>query len=184
MGFEERGKALEEAFFAKKNKELLEQVKKNLAASGQRDELLAATGITEEDMLDRILALGINAQSLTAMTIVPLVLVAWADGNVAKEERSAVLSGANQSGIEPDSTAAKLLEGWLSEEPDDSLAETWKAYTKAVCEKLGAGDRLALKEQVIGRSKAVAEAAGGFLGLGSISAEEQQVLASLAAAFE
>ena len=36
MGFEERGKALEEAFFAKKNKELLERVKQDLDAASQR----------------------------------------------------------------------------------------------------------------------------------------------------
>jgi len=184
MGFEERGKALEEAFFAKKNKELLEQVKQDLDATSQRAALVAATGIREDDLLDRLLAIGINTESLTAMSIVPMVLVAWADGKIDAKERAAILSGADKSGIKPDTLAAKLLEGWLSDQPDDSLAAAWKDYMQAVCGKLAAGDKVKLQEEVIGRSKSVAEAAGGFLGLGSISTQEQRVLDSLNAAFK
>ena len=184
MGFEERGKALEDAFFAKKNVELLEQVRKDLNAKENRSELKEATGIDEDDMLDRILAVGVNTESLAALTIAPMVLVAWANGTVAAKERDAVMTGAAKSGITSDSVAGKLLQGWLDEQPGDDLATAWKDYTKAICEKLQAGDQAKLKDQVLGRSKKVAEAAGGFLGLGSISAKEAQVLDSLTSTFE
>ena len=184
MSFEERGKALEDAFFAKKNRELLEQVKQDLAEKEQRAKLKEATGIGEDDMLDRILSLGINVETLTAMTVAPMVLVAWADGTMDQKEREAVLSGAEKSGITADSMAGKLLQGWLEDAPDDSLSTAWQDYTKAICEKLQAGDQVKLREQVLGRSKKVAEAAGGFLGLGSISAKESAVLDKLKATFE
>lgn len=184
MSLEERGKALEEAFFAKKNKELLAQMKQDLDASTQHAALKQATGIAEDDMLDRILATGINSESLAAMSLAPMVLVAWADGELAADERKAIVSGAVESGIQPDSTAGRLLSGWLTDPPDQSLASVWIEYTKAMCEKLQAGDKAKLKDDVIGRSKRVAEAAGGFLGLGSISAKEQEVLNALSAAFE
>ena len=80
MSIEERGKALEEAFFAKKNKELLQQVKQDLDSAKQREALKTATGIAEDEVLDKILAIGVNAESLAAMSIAPMVLVAWADG--------------------------------------------------------------------------------------------------------
>jgi len=184
MGLQERGKALEEAFFAEKNRELLEQVKIDLCAKEQRAALKEATGISEEDMLNRILALDIQVESLAAMTIAPMVLVAWADGSIDIKERDAILSGAEKSGIEPDSTAGKLLRTWLTDEPDDNLKAAWVEYTKAMCEKLQAGDQAKLKEQVMGRCKKVAEAAGGFLGLGSISTKEAAVLDSLAETFK
>lgn len=184
MSFEERGKALEDAFFAKKNRELLDKVKEDLNATEQRADLKEATGITEDDMLDRILATGVNSESLAAMSIAPLVLVAWSDGSIDTKEHEAIASGAEKAGIKPGTTAYQLLQGWLTEKPDESLKDAWVDYTKAVCEKLQAGDKVKLSEQVLGRSKAVAEAAGGFLGLGTISAKEQATLDALTAAFE
>lgn len=184
MSFEERGKALEDAFFAKKNRELLAQVKKDLDVTENRSALKEATGITEDDMLDRILATGVNAESLAAMSIAPLVLVAWADGSINTKEHEAVASGAEKAGIKTGSTAYQLLQGWLTDKPGDDLMSVWSEYTKAVCEKLQAGDKVKLSEQVLGRCKSVAESAGGFLGLGSISSKEQAVLDALASAFE
>lgn len=183
MSFEERGKALEDAFFAKKNRELLEKVKQDLDVKTQRAALKEATGITEDDMLDRLIATGVYAESLAALTIAPLVLVAWADGTIDTKEHEAVASAAEKAGIKAGSMAFQLLQGWLAEKPDESLAETWILYTKTMCEKLQAGDKVKLSEQILGRCKSVAESAGGFLGLGSISAKEQAVLDNLAAAF-
>lgn len=184
MGLEERGRALEEAFFAQKNKELLTQVKQDLNAAEQRDGLKEATGISDDAILDEILAMGVEAESLAALSIAPMVLVAWADGSIAEEEREAIMSGASKSGITADSTAGKLLAGWLSEQPDSSLQRVWADYTQAVCEKLQAGDHVKLRDRVMGRCQEVAQAAGGFLGIGSISAKEQEMLAALEKAFD
>jgi hypothetical protein len=50
---------------------------------------------------------------------------------------------------------------------------------------LGESERESLKNQILGRARSVAEATGGFLGLGSrISNEEEIILAELAKAFE
>ena len=184
MSIEERGKALEEAFFAKKNRELLEQVKADLDTKAKRDELKAATGITADSVLDGLIAIGVNAESLAALSIAPMVLVAWADGSIAEKEREAIMSAAEKEGVTSSSTAGKLLDGWLDERPDDDLAEAWKGYVEALKLKLPAGDQVKLGEQIMGRCKGVAESAGGFLGLGSISAEESEVLKMLKATLE
>ena len=184
MSFEERGKALEEAFFARKNQELLADFKAVEDAKQHRQALKESTGIAEDDMLDRILGLGVDAETFMAMSIAPLVLVAWANGSVEDKERQAVMSAAGKAGIGVDSSTGQLLQGWLESQPDDVLMATWKDYTNAICEKLQAGDKTKLCEQLIGRCKTVAEAAGGFLGLGSISAKEQAVIEALQAAFE
>jgi hypothetical protein len=50
---------------------------------------------------------------------------------------------------------------------------------------LSGSERESLKQQILGRARSVAEATGGFLGLGSkISSEEEIILAELAKAFE
>ncbi len=54
----------------------------------------------------------------------------------------------------------------------------------ALCSTLSAEPKQALKEQVIGHARGVAEAAGGFLGLGSkVSSKEKAVLDDLEQAF-
>ena len=181
---EERGKALEDAFFANKDRELMAKLKEDLDAGKNRQALKDATGIQQDDVLDRILALGVNGESLAAMSIAPLVLVAWADGKIDAQERKAIISGAEQAGLETGSHAHQLLLSWLSDQPDDTLQDGWAAYTQALCETLSAGDQVQLQETVLGRCQKVAEAAGGFLGLGSISSKEQAVLEQLKRAFE
>ena len=179
MSIEERGKALEEAFFAKKNRELLEQVKIDLDTETQRDALKAATGVTADTVLDSLIGIGVNSESLAALAIAPMILVAWADGSISDKEREAVVSAAEKAGVEADSTASKLLSSWLEEKPSDELADTWKEYVGAVKLKLPAGDQVKLGEQILARCQTVAESAGGFLGLGSISAKETALLEML-----
>ena len=184
MSIEERGKALEEAFFAKKNKELLDQVKSDLDITTRRDDLKQATGISDDGVLDELIGIGVTSESLAAVSLAPLVLVAWADGTVSDKEREAILTSAEQAGIKADSAAGKMLSGWLTEQPDADLAQTWKDYTQAIGEKLPAGEKVKLGEQLLGRCNKVAEAAGGFLGLGSVSVKEKAVLDMLKSTLE
>lgn len=184
MSIEERGKALEEAFFAKKNKELLDQVKSDLDINTKRDDLKTATGITDDGVLDALSGIGVTSESLAAISIAPMILVAWADGSINDKEREAVMSGAALSGVKADTAAGQMLSGWLTEEPGESLAESWKAYIQAISEKLPAGEKVKLGEQLMERCKKVAEAAGGFLGLGSVSAKENDVLDMIKSALD
>ena len=176
MSIEERGRALEEAFYAKKNAELLGQVKLDLDTKSKRDDIKSATGITDDTVLDSLIGIGVDSSSLAAISIAPMVFVAWADGSINDKEREAVMAGAEKAGISADSTAAKMLSGWLTEKPDASLTEAWKGYIDAINLKLPAGDKVKLGEQIMARCSSVAEPAGGFLGLGSISTKEKAIL--------
>ena len=68
--------------------------------------------------------------------------------------------------------------------PEAELLVAWKGYVKALTEALGPEERRSLEQDVLGRARAVAEAAGGFLGLGNpVSDAEQRMLEELAGAF-
>ena len=181
---EDRRKALEEAFYIKKNRELMNKIKEDLNAELHRDELKKVTGIDDDDILQRVLDIGVNVESLAAMSLAPLVLVAWADGNIDGREKKAIIAGAERAGLAADSAALALLLGWLEEEPDETFQEVWTNYIQALCASLTAGDQVRLRETVLGRCQRVAEAAGGFLGLGSISTQEQAMLNQLNLAFD
>lgn len=184
-GMQERGRSLEEAFFKKQHEAQLEKLRRKQEQAEAREALAAASGITDDpELLDRLAALGIHAETLAALTLIPLVEVAWADGKMEAREREAILKGAESSGIAPGSPSYGLLEIWTHDRPARELMDSWKAYIGALAAELSADQKWHLEERIVGRARAVAEAAGGFLGLGNkVSAEEERVLQELEAAF-
>jgi len=181
----DRKKALEESFFAKENARLLERLKSESKEQEAAAALAAVTGMNDRDVLEQLVALGIEADTWAAISLVPLVEVAWANGKVEPKERRAVLSAAEAGGIAPGSPSHQLLERWLDHRPDGRLMKAWGEYIVDLCANLGDGEKTLVKEDIIGRARAVAKAAGGFMGLGSkISAEEEVVLRQLEKAFD
>jgi len=181
----DRRKALEEEFFRKENERLAAELRlKHLTESSKAD-LRAVSGIEDEAVLEKLVELGIGAGTLAAMTLVPLVEVAWADGRMDAKEHDAILKGAAAQGVEPGSEAHALLADWLENRPPPRLLAAWRDYVGALCDEMLPEDRQKLKREVLSRARTVAEAAGGFLGLGGkISDEEQQVFGILETAFK
>lgn len=176
----DRRKELEESFFRAQNEKLLEKLKADTQKEHDKEALKKVTGIADVAVLNRLVSLGIRVETLTAFTLYPLVEVAWADGSVDEKEKRAVLQAASQAGIAQGSVAYALVEGWLSLQPPKALHVAWFNYVKALCGQLTSQERLALQTEVLGRARAVAEASGGILGLGSkISATEAEVLTRL-----
>lgn len=180
----DRRKALEDSFFDKQDKALMQKLRQQRESEARRDALAAASGIRDAAVLDKLVASDISPETLAALALVPLVAVAWADGTVEPKERDAVLAGAEQTGIEKRDVGHALLEGWLAERPGDELLEAWREYVRGLHGTLDAVALAALKRDVLARARAVAEAAGGFLGLGrKVSSEEEAVLEDLERAF-
>jgi hypothetical protein len=143
-----------------------------------------ATGIDDSDLLARLAELGIRPETLAALTLIPLIETAWADGVMHATERDAVLRGAASSGIAPASASYRLLELWTVERPAPEISAIWREFIAAIASALNDRERAALRTKVIGRAWAVANAAGGFLDASpGVSAEEHAALDSLEAAF-
>ena len=143
-----------------------------------------ATGIDDPDLLARLAELGIRPETLAALTLIPLIETAWADGVMHAKEREAILRGAATSGITPQSASYRLLELWTIEQPAGEITAVWKEFIAAIAKSLSARERAALRSKVIGRAWAVARAAGSFLdATPSVSAEERAALDALEAAF-
>ena len=69
--------------------------------------------------------------------------------------------------------------------PAAGYLEAWGASMVALCAQLEPHEREAMRREVTGRARRVAEATGGFLGLGNrVSIDEQKVLDELGKAFE
>ena len=181
----DRQKALEEQFFAKQSEELKRRLRQKREQEETATSLSEVSGITQRDVVARLVALGIRAETWAAVSLVPLVEVAWANGVVEENERRAVLSAAEANGVTPGSAAHEMLESWLLHRPDAGLLQAWGEYIVALSASVAPAQTSALRDEILGRARHVAEAAGGFLGLGNkISPEERIVLEQLEKAFE
>ncbi len=182
--WEDRRKGLEEEFFAKKNRELIDKIREKEAQEQARKELLVMTGIQNEEVLNHLIEVGVTPSTMIALSMVPLVLVAWSDQMLEPEEVNAILNAAEENGIVADSPAYELLMSWLNRVPGPKLFESWKDYIAALRKVMDPDAFRQLGTELMNQTKKVAEAAGGFLGLGrKISTSEKDELRRLADVF-
>lgn len=179
-----RGKVLEDEFFHKENQRLIEKLRQMKRMEESKEALAEASGITSDAILESVLELNIHAQTVAALAIVPLIEVAWADGHLDEKERQAILAAAHASGLQKGHAAYELLESWLAHQPQPKLLKTWGHYIQELCGQLNQEERKSLEVYLLGRARSVAEASGGFLGLGfKVSRAEADVLQTLEKAF-
>lgn len=176
--FADRGRALENAFFAKKDKELLEALRSNLqSCQSVRDELAAVSGISDIAVLDQLAEQNVEAATLAAVVLIPLVEVAWVDYVMDKREKAAVLDGVKSTGLDESHACFALLKSWVDEKPGPELMENWRTYVSELKPLLNSSAMEKIRSSIVQRAREVALAAGGILGLGNrIAAAEQALL--------
>jgi hypothetical protein len=175
----DRRKALEEAFFAKQDAKVIAKLRAEREKSLAIAALKSASTIEDPELLAKLVDLGIDARSWTALALVPLVEVAWADGKVEPKERDAILAAAREHGVMAGSPGHALLEGFLATRPEPAVFATWGSYVTELVANLSAEDRAAMRARLVERARKVAQSAGGMLGIASISAAEKRVIAAL-----
>jgi hypothetical protein len=161
----------------------LEKLRHELSAFEESKKLAHVSGIVEEHVLSSLVKAGVRSETLAAVGIVPMVEVAWCDGTVAPEEREAVLNAAVAQGIHPDSAAYDLLKHWLDQRPDPHIIEAWKEYVHEMSRVMPKESLTDMRKHMLDRCRRVAAAAGGFLGLATISKHEQAKIDEFAKAW-
>ncbi len=180
-----RSSELEEKFFRQRDMELLKALREETATKERKKALSDASGIACDDLLDRLVELDLCSETAAAMSLIPLICVAWADGAIDAKERDAVLAAAEQQGLKADQPSGQMLQRWLDKRPDPKLLTAWKGYVATLSQSLDEPGTKTLKEEILGRARVVAEAAGGLLGFGNkVSTPEQAVLDELEQAFD
>ncbi|MGE5840934.1 MAG: hypothetical protein ACM335_01560 [Deltaproteobacteria bacterium] len=170
---------LEEKFFAKENERLLRELREKGKIEEKRKALQAVVKGKDPAIIEHLLELGVGPESILAVSLVPLAAVSWADGSLDDKERKAILSAATERGVKPGSANYAMLEVWLKEKPGPALIDAWKKYARGIYEQLTEEERTLMRVNIVGRAREVAEAAGGLLGIGSISPREKAALEEL-----
>ncbi len=182
---EKRGKSLEDQFFLEQDKILIEKLHQLEKMKETKEAIAKVSGIADEDVLQKLVELNIRPEIIASLALVPLITLAWADGKIDEEEKAAVLAAAGKSFVSKDSPDSTLLQQWMEHKPGPRLLEAWRHYIKGLCAELSEHQKTALKNDFIGHARQVAEATGGFLGLGNrISKPEKEMLEKLESAFD
>jgi hypothetical protein len=178
-------RALIEAIFHEQDQKLRKAFQERMEKMERREQLTRLSGIRDEAVLDRLIELNITAETLAALELVPLVFVAWADGEVQTAERDMLLNLAKAGGLEPQDGRFPLLEHWLKRRPGREMLDAWKGYVRELRRQLDEKQTEELRHELLDRAQNVARAAGGFLGFGDkMSPAERTALADLEEAFQ
>jgi hypothetical protein len=173
-------RAKEEEYFRKKEAELLAKVRERAASQKVRQDLADELGVSDEEVLGLLQDLGFSRDTVRLLHVVPLLEVAWADGEVSGAERGKILESARHHGIAEGSSPDNLLASWLTSKPSADFFERARATIGSLLGGLPEEDRRKGAEHLAVMAQQVANASRGFLGLGKrISPEEEAALSKL-----
>ena len=172
----ERGRSLEDDYFRKKDRELVEKLQRAAAAETARADISKATGLSDPALADELLALGFTGETVALLPIVPIVQVAWAEGGVSAAERDLIVKFARGRGIAAGSAADTQLSAWMSARPSEEVFTRAGRLIRAMLDSGGAGLNA---DDLVAYCENIASASGGVFGIGKISGEERALLSKL-----
>ena len=179
----ERGRALEEEYFRKRDLELIEKMRQAAAAAEARAGLGAKTGIQDPALLDELRDLGFTPDTVILLPLVPLLEIAWAESGITGAERELIVKLARQRGVEENSAADAQLHQWMTTRPG---AAVFAQASRLIAAMLGSGSEQVTggwsADDLVAHCEKIAAASGGIFGLrlGSISPEEKSLLSRIA----
>ena len=175
----------EEEHFRRKDAELIRDLQRKEAAHKERAEMKQVAGIADDHVVAELQASGYDRETVRVLHLMPLLQVAWADGEISKGERRHILEAARLHGVEPDSRAHRRLESWLEHRPGDDFFRRSLRAVRTVLHAMEPEQKHTRKLGLLSLCRKVASASGGFFGLGSkISAAERALLAEIASEVE
>jgi tellurite resistance protein len=138
----------------------------------------------EGTLLGLLAHLGVDDMNYKALALLPLVQVAWSDGEIQPEERAVILGLAKDTwGLSAD--GMMLLNNWLHYRPSEAYVHRGQGVLVALAGR-ARGLRLEVDAlgDVVSLAQDVARAAGGLFGIGAISRAEGDAIRKIAAALK
>ena len=174
----DRRRTREEDYFQKKDRELIEKMRRQAKAEEELRELGARVGVTDPDVIHELAELGFTPDTVKLLPLIPVLEMAWAEGGVTASERKLLIDVARARGIEAGSAADRQLAEWLERQPPESLYQRARRLIGAL---FASGGRFDLtSDDILKYCEAIAEASGGLFGIGRVSSEERATLARIA----
>jgi len=182
--FDERMRRLEGKFFPPDDPGLTGKLRDMKQMRESREALSQALGVRNDTVVNQLVELDVAPEVVAALMVIPFLEVAWAEGSIDEDGRTAVLACAERLGFVRGGVDHTLLEQWLQNRPEPKLFRAWSHCIEGICEQLSNKEIEALKASFLNHARTVALATGGERGTGStVSLSGAQILRSLEAAF-
>lgn len=166
----------EDDYFRKIDQENIEKLRRERQLEALRREEragIAAALHTTEEVAQEALELGFDKETAALLPLIPLLAVAWADGKITTAEDEAVTEIAINRGIALNSPAYQFLKDLLATRPSELFFER---TTRVIVHLVQADAASWVKKSLPELCIEVAEASGGFFGLGNKVSPEERVL--------
>jgi hypothetical protein len=174
--FAERERLLEEDYFRRKEKELIDKMRVRAAAEEQRRRLGEQAGVADEEVLRDLQDLGYTPETVMLLYLVPVIQTAWAEGGITEKERELIVKAARSRGITEGTPCDQQLNLWLSQRPSEEMFEKSLRAIRTILQAQPADARETSENDLLSLATAIASASGGIVGFRAVSAEERQIL--------
>jgi len=177
-----RPHAMEDDYFYKKDRELIEKMRRAAADEKARSEMAAQIRINDPGLIKDLGELGFTPETVKVLPLMPIVQLAWAEGGVLTEERKLLVSLARNRGISEGSPADQLLADWMTRAPAPEVFSNAMRLIRAMLDAApAAGADTITADDIMRYCELIAAASGGIFGIGKVSSEERATLAQIAA---
>lgn len=174
----------EDEYFKKQDLDKIAEARRaaQLASIRQQEQTSIQVALnTNKEVAAEALSLGFDGETARILPLVPLIQMAWIDGNVSKKERERLNTLAAGFGIQKDTPAGEFLEILINERPSDVF---FGRVTQVVASMISEDPKFWKSESIIKLCREIAETSGSFFSLRDpINTEESDLLASFAAYF-
>ena len=177
--FTERGRSFEEDYFRKKDRELIEKMRRAAAEDEAHSALGREAGTSDPELLRELRELGFTPETVRLLPLLPVLQVAWAEGGVSRAERDLLVGLARARGVAEGSAADQQLSEWLATAPSEGVFQRGTRLIRAMLESTEVAADLSA-EDLVGYCEQIAAASGGILGIGRVSAEERALIERIA----
>lgn len=156
--------AHEEDYFRKRNQELVEKMRQTLRQQKEAAELAAETGVADEALLEKLASLGVTRETAPLLPLMPLLQVAWADGEIQDAERKLLEKAADEAGL-TEGPAREAFDRMLDQQPEAAFFDGALNFIREMVEALPAEEAQRTCEDLTDLSWQVADASGGIFGM-------------------
>jgi len=169
-------RANEESYFHRQDQKLIAELREKMARERNAEAIKSQTGLANDALVAKLAELGVKKETIPVLHLLPLLQVAWADGEIQAGERELLLEAAEATGI-TEGPAREALEGMLEKRPSDAYFDAALSFIHHMVAALPAGEGEKAKANLVDLAWRVADASGGVFGLwGRVDADEKAAL--------
>ena len=172
--------AHEEEYFHKKNQALIAQLRQKLEQENNAQAIADKTGIHDPHLMAWLTQLGFTPDTVPVLHLVPLLMVAWADGTIQDGERALLERAAADAGVVAGTPAFAKLTDLLTNRPDSNFYDAALTYMRVLLAAMPEAEAAQARGDLKSLAGQIAKTSGGLFGwFSKVNDDEQNALALL-----